>query len=205
MNCDQLCVDLTISIYFPVADNAYLYIDMNYTLDLNFSTFNYQTFQNVTISNNDISNFDVSYQLLDGKSYRIIVKPKGFIFLYNETVTVTTKEPTSDIDTSASLISFKTTNYLKTATNNWFLLNPPGLSDMETSIINGLGSVNDVYANATTSPVLAEIKKSGVFAMLFSGAHITTSTILVNSVPPQNLYEAGRFFGVSTLYDVPPW
>ena len=65
--------------------------------------------------------------------------------------------------------------------------------------------MNGVLANATTTPFLAEVKKSGVFALLFSGAHITSCTIFVNSIPPQNLYEAARFWGLSTFYDVPVW
>ena len=52
---------------------------------------------------------------------------------------------------------------------------------------------------------MAEVKKSGVFAALFSGAHLTSTTLFVNTVPPQNMYEGVRFWGLSTFYDVPPW
>lgn len=56
---------------------------MTYTLDLDFNSFNYATFQTVNVANNDIANFDVTYSITGNNSYRIILKPKGFIFLYN--------------------------------------------------------------------------------------------------------------------------
>lgn len=90
LNCDQYCVDLSINMWFPSTTNNMLYIDMTYTYDLNFTSFNYQTFQTVAITNNDINNFNITTQITGTNSYRIIVQPKGFIFLYNETVTVTT-------------------------------------------------------------------------------------------------------------------
>ena len=45
--CDQICVGLTINMYFPSSTNSELYIDMTYSLDLDFTTFNWQTFQTV--------------------------------------------------------------------------------------------------------------------------------------------------------------
>ncbi len=69
--------------YFPSPTNSELYIDMAYSLDLDFNSFNWQTFQTVSITNNDINNFDITYAITGNNSYRLIVKPKGFIFLYN--------------------------------------------------------------------------------------------------------------------------
>lgn len=60
-------------------------------------------------------------------------------------------------------------------------------------------------AKVTTAPFIAEIKKSGLFAMLFSGAQITSCSILINSVPPQNMYEGVRFWAIFVFYDVPEW
>ena len=100
---------------------------------------------------------------------------------------------------------FKTTNYLKEKTINWFLMNSPSLSDTEQSIVNGLNGINNVFASTTTSPVVAEFKKAGGFAMLFSGAHITSCSILINNIPPQNMYEGVRFWALSVFYDVPEW
>lgn len=39
--------------------------------------------------------------------------------------------------------------------------------------------------------------------MLFSGAQITTTSVLVNSIPAQNMYEGARFWGIFVFYDVP--
>lgn len=60
-------------------------------------------------------------------------------------------------------------------------------------------------AKATTSPFMAEIKKSGLFAMILSGAQITSCSIFVNSIPSQNMYEGVRFWAVYVFYDVPEW
>jgi hypothetical protein len=49
LDCNIVCVDLTINIYFPTSLNDKLYIDMLFTQTLNFTTFNYQGFQNITI------------------------------------------------------------------------------------------------------------------------------------------------------------
>ncbi len=59
---------------------------------------------------------------------------------------------------------------------------------MEKTVIANIGAINSITAAATTSPVLAEMKKAGVFNMLFSGAQITTTAVFVNSIPSQNMY-----------------
>lgn len=41
--------------------------------------------------------------------------------------------------------------------------------------------------------------------MFFSGAQITTCSIFINSIPPQNMYEGVRFWGIYVFYDVPQW
>lgn len=84
-------------------------------------------------------------------------------------------------------------------------MNSPSMTDIEQSITNGLSGFNDAFANATAVPFIAEVKKAGVFALLFSGAHITSATVMVNSVPPQNMYEGVRFWACSVFYDVPGW
>lgn len=68
-----------------------------------------------------------------------------------------------------------------------------------------MGSINNVIAAATTAPLVAEIKKSGAFALILSGAQLTTCAVFVNSIPSQNMYEAVRFWGIFVLYDVPAW
>jgi hypothetical protein len=49
------------------------------------------------------------------------------------------------------------------------------------------------------------MKKAGLFSILFSGAQATTTSVFVNSVPAQNMYEAARFWGMFVLHDVPEW
>jgi hypothetical protein len=84
-------------------------------------------------------------------------------------------------------------------------MNSPSMTDTEQAITNGLSGFNDAFASATATPFLAEVKKAGVLALLFSGAQITSTTVMINSVPPQNMYEGVRFWAVSVFYDVPAW
>lgn len=81
----------------------------------------------------------------------------------------------------------------------------PQMSDTQHSIINGLSGLNDALIQATTAPMIAEAKKAGVFSLLFGGAQITSATILVNTVPSQNMYEGTRFWATSVFFDVPNW
>ena len=59
--------------------------------------------------------------------------------------------------------------------------------------------------NALSSPYVQEFKKSGVFNLLFSGAQITSGSVLSNQIPSQNLYEGVRIWAIFVFYDVPPY
>jgi len=76
-----------------------------------------------------MSEFNVSYQKLTSSSYRIIIEPLTFVFLYNDTVTVTTIALTSTLNTGLNGTPFMPSNYGKSAQVNWFLLKPPDMSD----------------------------------------------------------------------------
>lgn len=83
---------------FSDSTNRILYIDMSFSRDIDFNLLDYQTFQTIDITNNDINNFNIYYSITSASSYRITVQPKGYIFLYNETVTVTTREEPTTLD-----------------------------------------------------------------------------------------------------------
>lgn len=95
VNCDVVCVDLTINMYFPDILCEKIYIDMTFTQDLNYSSFDMTTFQNITITSKNLkytaSMFNFTYLNLSSSSYRIIIEPKSYIFIYNATFTVTTE------------------------------------------------------------------------------------------------------------------
>jgi hypothetical protein len=54
-------------------------------------------------------------------------------------------------------------------------------------------------------PYVQEIKKSGIFNLLFSGAQITSCSVLANQIQSQNLYEGVRFWAIFVFFDVPPY
>ena len=92
LNCDIYCIGLTVNMYFPDITNSLLYIDMLFTGELDNSTFDKTTFQTISISSKSIQYtldmFTVTYVDLSASSYRIILEPKTYIFLYNATFTV---------------------------------------------------------------------------------------------------------------------
>lgn len=129
LDCSIYCVDLTINMHFPTALSDYLYVDMIFTRNLDFTSFDMTTFQSISIDGVSSSDYTVSYQQLTDYSYRLKIEPVGYIFLYNQTVTVTTIDQPAVINTANDTMPFKTTNYAKTATINWFILKSPSMTD----------------------------------------------------------------------------
>ncbi len=62
-----------------------------------------------------------------------------------------------------------------------------------------------MISDISTNQYVQEIKKTGILAMLFPGAQISSVAILVNKVPPQNSYEGARFWASVIYFDVPQW
>jgi hypothetical protein len=120
--------------YFPSVVNTKMYVDMLFSQSLDFTTFNYQTFQNITIESKNIvytlDMFNVTYKILNSNSYRIILEPVSYIFLYNATFIVTTESQPAIIDLSTSFMPFKPVNYQMTASLNWFLIHGPPFSSL---------------------------------------------------------------------------
>jgi hypothetical protein len=195
--------------YFPSIINDQIYIDMSYSQDLDFTTFNWLTFQNITITSLNIQYtmdmFNVNYSLLSSSSYRITLYPKTYIFLYNATFTVTTESQPATLDTSVQLMPFKVTNYLMTASLTWFLIKGPPFTSLEIGIMNSFSTLSTKTNNFLTTPYVQEFKKSGVFNLLFSGAQVTSLSMLSNQIQSQNLYEGVRFFAVFVYFDAPPY
>ena len=98
--CATFCIDVNINIYFPSSGsyNEQVYIDMVFSKDLDFATFDQAGFQTVTISGVEQASYALSYSTLTSNSYRITVSLVGYIFLYNETVSVTTKTQPDPVD-----------------------------------------------------------------------------------------------------------
>jgi hypothetical protein len=80
--------------YFTDNLNKMIYIDMGFTEDLDFSTFPMETFQTITFSSDlyTLDMFNFVYKEINSSAYRISIEPKGYMFLYNITIDVTTME-----------------------------------------------------------------------------------------------------------------
>jgi hypothetical protein len=83
---------------------------------------------------------------------------------------------------------FKLIDYGISASIVWFVIKAPDMSDIEKKIISTFSNASDMISNFTTLPYVQELKKSGIFMFLFAGAQITSTTVLVNNIPSQNLY-----------------
>ena len=149
--------------------------------------------------------FTFTYTITSSKSYRIIMEPKGYIFLYNATITVTTMDMPGYYHYSVNNRPFHDDNYGITNSLVWFVINAPDMTDAEENIIDGLSETSDGLANYTTKPYVQELKKMGLFLFFFSGAQITSTAVLVNNIPSQNLYEGVRFWALFVFFDVPKW
>jgi hypothetical protein len=75
--------------------------------------------------------FNINYVQTGSNSYRIILKPKGYIFIYNVTFTVTTMNEPTPIDYSKNDVPFKSSNYEKSANLKWFLIQAPSMNSLE--------------------------------------------------------------------------
>ena len=98
--------------------------------------------------------FTYTYSNLSTKVYRIIVEPKGYIFLYNATITVTTQAEPSPVHYSAAGFPFRSSMYGKSASLNWFLIYGPPYSDLEEGIMTSFASLSQEINNVTTLPYL---------------------------------------------------
>ena len=57
----------------------------------------------------------------------------------------------------------------------------------------------------TTQKGTQEIIKSGIFALFFPGAQLSSTVLLHSPKINQNLYEGARFWGTFVFFDVPPY
>lgn len=166
---------------------------MMFSQRLNLSAFDYVNFQDITITSTemkyDMSMFTVSYEIKNQAFYRIILEPVSYIFLYNATFTVTTRS-TSNItsDQSTASMPFKSSNYAKSASLTWFLIKGPPLSALEENIIQSFATLSAKTNDFLATPYVQEIKKSGLFNLLFTGAQVTSLSVLSNQIQSQNLY-----------------
>lgn len=115
------------NMYFPNTVHNEIYVDITFTQDLDFNTFPYQTFQSFTLNSDlyTIEMFSISFQILTNNSYRVIVQPKGYIFLYNSTIYCKIMDAPADRHFSASMKPFKTKNYGTSASLVWFVIKAP--------------------------------------------------------------------------------
>lgn len=125
--------------------------------------------------------------------------------MYNASFIVTTQAQPTPIQYSLSGMPFKVENYLKIAQTSWFLIKGPPFTDLEKGIMTSLATLSTSTNNMLSSSYAQEFKKSGIFNILFSGAQVTSFSVLSNQIPSQNLYEGVRIWAIFVFFDVPPY
>lgn len=73
--------------------------------------------------------FNFKYEVLNSRTYRIIMEPKGYIFLYNATVKCKTMDLPSIIHRSQNGRPFKEINYGIEKEVVWFVIKAPDMTD----------------------------------------------------------------------------
>jgi hypothetical protein len=109
------------------------------------------------------------------------------------------------VDYSSDGVPFSPSIYSYSVSTNWFLIKGSGWTNMQASLMNTLSATSDYFQSFTTLPGLQEINKAGLAALVFPGAQLTSTMILINAVPPQNSYEGARFWGNFIYFKVPKW
>lgn len=181
---------------------------MEFTQPLSWGPLEISKFIEVTTNDTtiDLKSFNFVYEVVSPKIMRLRLSPKGFTFIYN----VTFKFKTITFDSNnhhyaANGYRFRDTNYDVADSLVWFLIKAPSLSETETTIMDSFANISQRIISFTTLPYVQEIKKTGAFALLMSGAQATSTAILVNTIPSQNFYEGARFWAAFVFFDVPPW
>lgn len=187
LNSSSTSVTLSLAMYF--VDSSTIYVDLKFDHPLNTVTFSRQSFQSFSYNQSfDVSLLSYSYVWLDSMSYRIIVKPVSYIYLYNCGVEVRTMDQPNVTQYSTDSVAFYYTVYNQSASLVWTVIGSSKLSDLERTIIKGLSNTSDAIQSVVTLPIVQEFNKAGVMSLIFPGAQITSSLIVTDSVFSEQMY-----------------
>lgn len=50
-----------------------------------------------------------------------------------------------------------------------------------------------------------EIRKAGLYSLILPGIQLSSTLVMQDDIPPQNMYEAMRFWGMFVYLEVPEW
>lgn len=127
LSCAVYCVDLQFSMYFASAVKDKIYVDLVFSDDLDFTTFPYMAYQSFSIDSDlyTLDMFSFDYQILSTRSYRVIIQPKGYIFLYNATITCTLMDAPTPTHSSQNSRPFKPSCYSLKSSLIWFVIKSP--------------------------------------------------------------------------------
>lgn len=165
--------------------------------------FPYSTFQSISFSDPSVTlnDFTVTYTLTSDRSYSITLTPASSSFTMANVVfnvSINNYRNASAPFHSSDGYLFSDSIYLLHDDITWTIAqnNDSSLS---------LEQVNDQINKFFEQEWVQEIKKTGVFAVLFPGAQLCSTIILHNATPPATMYEAARFWGSFIYFEVPKW
>lgn len=177
-------------------------VAFNHPID--FSSFPYQSFLNISISDPTVSlsQFTVSYQIASDRSYKVVLKPTLDSFTMSNVLFTVEANDYATPHTSQDGYQFSPAVYTLIDNIIWDI---PATVPDSTWDLQTLEDINNQMNTFFTQPWVQEIKKSGVFALLFPGAQLCSTIILHNATPPANMYEGARFWGTFIYFEVPQW
>lgn len=180
---------------------------------MDFTTFNMTTFQTFAVVNSPkaisaqitTNMFSYTYTQTSTSSYRVTIAPIGYIYLNNVTFVVTTiAQPVNGLY-AADRTQLNPTVYNVSLQLLWWLVQSTVLGTAESEFVNSLSKISDSVNQFFAQPHLQDIKKTGLFNLLFSGAQLTSSAIVSNTIPAQNAYEGARFWSSFVYFYTPDW
>lgn len=191
------------------SSNKEVYIDMELDRPIDFASLPMADFQTVSTDSlsMNISRFNLTYSVNNPQTYRITITPTTPCFINNLNFTVTTMPLPTTLHTAIDNAPFQKLNYNLTASLPalWTYLIIPYQSALEESITDSLNAISNQISAITTLPYVQEINKAGLFSFACGGAQLTSTSVLVNSIPPPNSYEGARLWSNFIFFDTPNW
>ena len=121
---------MVMDVYFKNNLKEELICDLTFQQDLNWNSTDIQNFITITIVDPliTLANFDITYVAVTPKIMRIILSPKGYIFIYNASFTFETPANNGTFHKATNGYPFSINNYVVSKIISWFLIKAPGLS-----------------------------------------------------------------------------
>ena len=193
-DCSIYCVVASLTLQIS-SDGKSLIAKLTFSQQIDFSNFPVESFFYIDSDhpNFDISLFNQEYSVVNSNTLQLKMTAISLMNLTAANFYTAINPKTQD---RLSILNnyFSDTIYLLTDAVVWTIIVKPAMTEEEQKFIDKLKNLNNQINNGLGQKWVQEIKKSGFFAFLFSGAQLSSTVVLCNSLPARNMYEGARFW-----------